>query len=450
MADTNHAHKSRKRTRNPLQHNSIKKKLKVQRGEEYITKSMKVVPKTEFREQNVCCKKNCAQRINVDQQKRCFESLYSLSNWTQKTLFLRTLSKRFNTKQNANPIKKLKKKDFYHKYYLTNSDGNQMEVCLSFLIKCLQITKSRMIRAMQSTVQNETAKDSRGSYPTKKTDIGDYNFVKQFIKRYPTYESHYKTSVSNRKYLSSYLNIERLYREYSIVCDFDKRKTLSNWMFRHIFNTEFNLCFGAPKVDTCRTCDSIKVKIEAKNLNFETRQQLEEQKKVHTDLVDQTRKSFNESITLAKDPAQKTEIFTFDLQKALPTPCISTSDAYYLRSLWTYNLCVHDEVRNISYMYIWNESIASRGAQEVGSCLYKHFFSILPKDTRKVILYSDSCSGQNKNIKLALFLKKILSIWEYAPLQTIEQRFFVSGHSYNSCDRSFGIIEKQKRFMIIG
>lgn len=42
-------------------------------------------------------------------------------------------------------------------------------------------------------------------------------------------------------------------------------------------------------------------------------------------------------------------------------------------------------------------------------------------------------------------MKKILESWPHNELQSIEQRFFVSGHSYNSCDRCFGVIEKQKR-----
>lgn len=96
-------------------------------------------------------------------------------------------------------------------------------------------------------------------------------------------------------------------------------------------------------------------------------------------------------------------------------------------------------------MYVWNESIASRGAQEIGSCLFRHLSSNVPQNTEKIILYSDSCGGQNRNIKVALMLKKFLADRKLPVLQSIDQRFFVSGHSYNSCDRCFGTIEKQKK-----
>lgn len=97
-------------------------------------------------------------------------------------------------------------------------------------------------------------------------------------------------------------------------------------------------------------------------------------------------------------------------------------------------------------MYVWPESMASRGSQEVASCLLKHFMNFVPKDTQKIVLRSDACGGQNRNIKMSLMLKFFLcSMWNHADLTSIEQHFYVSGHSYNSCDRSFALIEKQKQ-----
>lgn len=99
---------------------------------------------------------------------------------------------------------------------------------------------------------------------------------------------------------------------------------------------------------------------------------------------------------------------TFDLQKTLETPSLITSVAFYKRQLWTYNLCIYNESKRQGYMHMWSENVASRGGQEIGSCLLKHFEEHFPDGVKKLILYSDSCGGQNKNIKLALLLKKFL------------------------------------------
>lgn len=93
-------------------------------------------------------------------------------------------------------------------------------------------------------------------------------------------------------------------------------------------------------------------------------------------------------------------------------------------------------------MYVWSENVASRGGQEVASCLLKHFQNNLPETVKHVILYSDSCGGQNRNIKVALILKHFLAS---SNLDLIEQKFFLSGHSFNSCDQNFGYIEKEQR-----
>lgn len=96
----------------------------------------------------------------------------------------------------------------------------------------------------------------------------------------------------------------------------------------------------------------------------------------------------------------------------------------------------------LGYMYVWNESIASRGGQGIASCLINHLKNYVPSLADNVILYSDSCGGQNRNIKLALLLKRFLAS---SHLKSITQKYFISGHSYNSCDRCYSLIEKYKK-----
>lgn len=48
-------------------------------------------------------------------------------------------------------------------------------------------------------------------------------------------------------------------------------------------------------------------------------------------------------------------------------------------------------------MYVWDETVASRGTQEIGTCLIHYITNILPPSITKTIAYSVSCGGQNKN-----------------------------------------------------
>lgn len=436
--------KSRKRTRNIERSKIHQQKFKVQRGLEHITKSGKLVEAKVFCEQTSCnCKKNCAKNIDIDRQKELHTAFYSLENWSKKTLFLRSLIKSRPTKENLNPV--ITKQKVFYDYFLTNSRGNQESVCHAFFLKCFQVPKDRVYRIMRTAISNGAAIDNRGKKLTPKTRKRDLNFLKKFINKFPRYYSHYGTSKSDKKYLNPNLNIIRLYREYCIVCNFEKRKTLSEWKFRHIFDTQFNLSFHPKKVDSCRTCDKLHALVQSETTNSKTKEHLLKQKQYHLQMVKRSDEVLKKTIQDAQEPSSKTEVLVFDLQRALELPSISTSEAFYKRQLWCYNLCVYDEKRKRGYMYFWNESIASRGSQEVSSCLKKHFELFVPTDTEKVILYSDACGGQNRSIKTTLMVKKLLNSWPHSELTSIEQRFFISGHSYNSCDRCFGVIERQKR-----
>lgn len=106
-------------------------------------------------------------------------------------------------------------------------------------------------------------------------------------------------------------------------------------------------------------------------------------------------------------------------------------------------MCVHDETHNRTYMYLWHEAIASKGPQEITSCLIYHFNNFIPNECKEVILYSDSCGAQNRNIKTSAMLSHVLE--KSSHLKSITQHFLRSGHSYNVCDRKFAIIEKKRK-----
>ena len=68
--------------------------------------------------------------------------------------------------------------------------------------------------------------------------------------------------------------------------------------------------------------------------------------------------------------------------------------------MYVYNLGFHNFHDDNVKMYVWDETTASRCAQEVASCILAHMQDITTQ--KHVIAYSDACSGQNRNIKVTL------------------------------------------------
>ena len=92
---------------------------------------------------------------------------------------------------------------------------------------------------------------------------------------------------------------------------------------------------------------------------------------------------------------------------------------------------------------MWNESVASRGSHEVGSCIISHIKE-MQTDATRLILYSDACGGQNRNIYLVCLWLHVVASDEYS-FTEIDHKFMISGHSYLPNDHDFGHIEQSSK-----
>ena len=149
---------------------------------------------------------------------------------------------------------------------------------------------------------------------------------------------------------------------------------------------------------------------------------------------------------LAKQSDGNTFVITFDLQSTLPTPRLSSNVVYYKRQLMVYNLGVHDCSKEIGHMHVWHEGVASRGAQEISSCITTFVQAVSRSECKKtqLVMWSDSCGGQNRNIKMSLSLLKL--VCTDIPFTTITQKFLESGHSFLPNDADFSDIEKRLKY----
>lgn len=131
----------------------------------------------------------------------------------------------------------------------------------------------------------------------------------------------------------------------------------------------------------------------------------------------------------------------------MPLPKLSTSKAFYLRQLWFYNFGVHAITKFGSkvFFFNWTEDIASRGSIEIASCFHSFsqiFGEHFSNEVSHLIIWSDSCVGQNKNFNMTCLYQYLLLKGYY---KCIDHKLPEVGHSYLDSDRDFERIEKNVR-----
>lgn len=237
-------------------------------------------------------------------------------------------------------------------------------VCKKALLGLLQINESRLKLAMEKYQNCDTYADGRGSLSGGRNALPPYKReeIRNHIRSFPKYVSHYHRSQTESKFLSTNLNLATIYRLYRAATE----TPVSMSVYKRIFYKEFNLRFKPLKKDTCKKCDLYKRKIE--NADEATRQMLEEWHNFHLDKADSLTKQMKKDLKDA-ETNEKLETLTYDMQKTLPLPRLTTSIAYYKRQLNFYNLGIHVGSSNEGIFNVWQENEASKGTQEVRSII---------------------------------------------------------------------------------
>lgn len=319
--------------------------------------------------------------------------------------------------------------------------ASTLRVCKKFFLSTFAVSDGRLTRALSKfRAGHVPGVDLRGKHvAAQKITPEQIQSVKDHINEFPSFQSHYtRKDNPNRKYLSPELNLSKMFQLYTEWCQENDINPVKEYYYRNVFNNSFNLQFHMPRKDTCKKCDEFKQKTEVEQ-NPEAKAALNRDHTLHLAKAEKARDSLKADSSLAKENENVCTL-TIDLQKALPFPKLTVSEAYYRRNMYCYNFGIHDMGKNLGYMYVWDETIASRGSQEISACLRKHL-EVNP--CKHVIIYSDTCGGQNRNINVALSLMKLTQ--EENAIDTIDLKFMVSGHSYLPNDADFGNIEQAVR-----
>lgn len=259
----------------------------------------------------------------------------------------------------------------------------------------------------------------------------------EHLKLFPTVTSHYsRLSTSKLYFTNSLLTIKKLFKlfkayyqekakveldiGYKIYYKYFKRSLPNKYSFRR------------PRIDVCDFCTEYKLKIKADPANTGYQHSLQK----HDQKVSQY-KALKKHITSKKE-VNLACVFEFDYAQNLPLPKLNNTSVFYKRllSMYVFNIHSHHDGDSIFYTYL--ECDGAKNGNSVCSFLYTFITEKLscPDFERKmeIVLLSDACGGQNKNLTVSKFLSIMAKIWNIE----IEQIFSVRGHSYCQYDRNFG------------
>jgi len=189
-----------------------------------------------------------------------------------------------------------------------------------------------------------------------------------------------------------------------------------------------NISLFQPKKDQCATCCSYKMGHITEDIY-----------KMHIDKKNEARAEKE------KDKENEDYVFTLDLQAVLLAPRSNVSSLYYKTKLCVHNLTMFNLKTHDGYCYIWNECEGGLNAEEFASIVATFLTTkVIPAiDTsgspkKKIIIYSDGCTYQNRNITISNALLNVA-------LQNniiIEQKFLEVGHTQMECDSMHAMMEK--------
>ena len=136
------------------------------------------------------------------------------------------------------------------------------------------------------------------------------------------------------------------------------------------------------------------------------------------------------------------------MQSILQLPVSEIGPMYYKRKLTLHNFTIYESTtskKDNAFCYLWPETDGNRGANEIGTCIFNYLQS-LDEKIEHVTLYSDCCSGQNRNQYVCSVLMHAVSV---LPIKVIDHKFLIPGHTMMECDSMHSAIEFSQRHLSV-
>ena len=188
-----------------------------------------------------------------------------------------------------------------------------------------------------------------------------------------------------------------------------------------------NLAFFQPKKDQCDICAGHQMK----NVTEE-----DFQKHIAKKTQARVEKETDKDMALTSDD---TAVLTMDLQAVLLSPKILASAVYYKTKLCCHNFTIFNLTSKDVTCYFWHEAVGGLTADHFASCVVLYLQHKIGDNVHTVIIYSDGCGYQNRNLKLA----NALTWYAKHSNKTVIQKYLHKGHTQMEVDSAHSLIERR-------
>ncbi|CAG9765951.1 unnamed protein product [Ceutorhynchus assimilis] len=353
------------------------------------------------------CKKLGRLCSTIEDSQRCqiFNSYYAVGDINRQREFIIYHTDVRDTKQKTSKSEVSRRQNTVRYFFTINNV--RIPVCKTFFINTLDISDRVVRTALEKTstlgLVDLDKRGGRKSEAIMARDIQIRYDIEKHIDRFPRMESHYCRASSSREYLHPDLSVSKMYfLHFQSLPENCPKPSLST--YQRVFKSK-NLSFHNPKKDQCSLC------VMYKTGDSSVKAKLEEKFNKHT-----AEKNAARQLKEKADEDNKLICASFDLQQVIYLPCST----------------FYDISNKDCFCYTWSEAESKRGSSEIATCVYNALQFYDSKGIKVASLYSDGCSGQNKNNIMATML--LYTVLHSTNLDEISLKFFETSHGQNEGD----------------
>ncbi|CAH0731341.1 unnamed protein product, partial [Brenthis ino] len=386
------------------------------------------------------CKKLCTFNFSEKDRQDIHEYYWSL-DWEHRGIYIKNLVTEKDCVKKG-PAKTSKRKRQVTYTYNFPKDEGRLEVCRTFFLCTLGYAKKNDRHVLSVLNKSIIAqKDQRDGRNLKLITV-DKELITQHVESFKPCVHHYRRAhAPNKKYLPSDLTITDMHKNFlethpEIKCSIET--------YRNHLTNVMNISFAKLGHEECEMCETFNLhNSEHVKNGYDSLCEVCNSHSKHKLKYKKAREIYERD---AKEQCQDEIHVSVDLQKVIMLPRIDS----FKSTLFCPRLVVYNETfvplgkfkDSGVFAAVWHEGISGRKQEDIVSTF--RAFLLNKRDAKKITLWLDNCSAQNKNWCLLTFLIQIINSSDIGATQIVI-KYFEPGHTFMSADSFHHSVEQSLR-----